>query len=49
MYIREGALIAAAVALEVPLKRHGRDHHGVRLGLAAAALAQRLEAPRAAA
>lgn len=42
-YVREGALIAAAVVLAIPLKRHGRDHHGVRLGLAAAALAQRLE------
>lgn len=47
-YIREGALIAAAVALGVPLKRHGIDHHGARLGLAAAALADRLERPRAA-
>jgi hypothetical protein len=45
MYIREGALIAAAVALGVPLKRHGREHHGVQLGLAAASLAARLERP----
>ena len=44
-YIREGALIAAAVALEVPIKRHGREHHGVQLGLAAAPLAARLERP----
>lgn len=44
-YIREGALIAAAVALQVPLKRHGRDHHGVALGLAAAPLAARLACP----
>lgn len=48
-YIREGALIAAAIALGVPLKRHGREHHGVRLGLSAAALAAQLEHPRAAA
>ncbi len=42
-YIREGALIAAAVALAVPIKRHGQAHHGVRLGLAATGLEQRLQ------
>lgn len=47
-YVREGALIAAAVALQVPVRRHSRDHHGARLGLAAAALAVRLEHRRAA-
>jgi hypothetical protein len=41
-YIREGALIAAAVALGVPLRRHGLHHHGVVLGLAAAPTADRL-------
>lgn len=44
-YIREGALIAAAVAMEVPIRRHGREHHGVVLGLAAAPLAARLACP----
>lgn len=48
-YVREGALIAAALALGVPLKRHGRDHHGAQLGVARASLAARLEAPQAAA
>lgn len=44
-YVREGALIAAAVALGVPLKRHSHDHHGARLGLAVAALDARLQVP----
>ncbi len=40
-YVREGALIVAALALGVPIKPYGRQGHGAHIGVSAAAVVRR--------